>query len=108
MASSVTVAPPPRQTATVDSPAMEKDRAYIHRVLNGEKPCTLAFMTALPLDVKKQFARLTAEHYHFIVVQPSHPEHAAAAFAAGLFGLMRLQMVKADLREREPEMKTVA
>src|SRR3989442_11997004 len=45
-----------------------KNRAYVSRVLNGEARCTLDFIVALPCDVKKEFARLTAEHFEFVVV----------------------------------------
>jgi hypothetical protein len=75
---------------TLDSlqAAMGKDRAYIHRVLNGDARCTLDFIVALPDDVEARFEELRAMQFGSVVVKPASRETAASQFVAGLLGLL--------------------
>ena len=70
---------------------------------NGEKPCTLAFLTMLPTDVKARFAELQAEYWHYVVVKPASVESAASQFVSGLLGLLRPSMAKAELHSDTKE-----
>lgn len=88
--------------------AMGKDRAYIGKVLNGDKPFTLEFLVALPDDVEARYEHLRAEHFGLIVVQPLEGADAHRAFVAGFLGMVapRLParasgMAKAELRDVE-------
>lgn len=76
--------------------ATGKPRSYLHGVLNGEKHLRLDFVLVLPPDVRARYARLAAESYGFIVVQPAPVESAAMLFVAGLMGLLKPVMAKAD------------
>lgn len=68
--------------------AMGKGRAYIHKVLQGDKPVSLMFIVALPEDVGARFAQLRCEQFGFVVVMPATGEDAAKHFVSGLFGLL--------------------
>lgn len=70
------------------SAAMGKDRAHIHRVLQGEKPLTLQFITALPDDLEARYEQLRAEAFGFIVVTPLEGPDAVKGFVGGLMGLL--------------------
>jgi hypothetical protein len=84
---------------------MRKNKAYIHRVLHGDKPLTLTFLIALPDEVEARYAHLRAEHFGLIVVSASASrEQAERDLVSGLFGLLRAQLparadrfAKADL-----------
>jgi hypothetical protein len=67
---------------------MSKGRAYIHRVLQGDKPLTLEFITALPDDVEALFEKKRAEHFGLIVVEPVEGEVALKHFVGGLLGIL--------------------
>lgn len=73
--------------------AMKKNRAYIGKVLNGEKPMSLEFITALPDDVEARFEQLRAESFGLIVVAPASAESAAKHLVAGLLGLLTSRRV---------------
>lgn len=68
--------------------AMGKGRAYIHKVLQGEKPMSLEFSTAFPTDVKGRHAQLSAEFHGFIVVVPTSGEDAIRQLVGGLVGVL--------------------
>jgi hypothetical protein len=67
---------------------MGKGRAYIHKVLQGEKPMSLDFTTALPADVKGRHAQLSAEACGFIVVVPVRGDDAVKQLVGGLVGVL--------------------
>lgn len=73
--------------------SMGKGRAYIHKVLQGEKPMSLAFSTALPADVKGRYAQLSAEACGFIVVVPVSGDEAMRQLVGGLVGVLQGQKV---------------
>src|SRR4051812_22565620 len=50
--------------------SMGKGRAYIHKVLQGEKPLSYAFVVSLPHDVEARFESLRAKALGHIVVVP--------------------------------------
>lgn len=69
--------------------AMGKNRAYIGKVLNGEKPASLEFITALPDDAEARFEQLRAERLGLIVAQPATDTHdAAQKLLSGVFYLL--------------------
>ena len=93
---------------TLDSleAAMGKGRAYIGRVLAGDKPLSYAFICALPDDVEQRFEQLRGEQLGLIVVAPAvDQQDALQQFVTGLVGLVvghRLparadRMAKADV-----------
>ena len=96
--------------------SMEKDRSYIHKVLQGDKPTSLEFIVALPDDVEARFEQLRAESFGLIVVAPASADSAAQHLVAGLLGLLRPaslparaeQMAKADLSIEPPTKKVAA
>src|SRR5262245_16305083 len=68
---------------------MQKDKGYISRVLNGEKPLSAEFLRALPDDVEALMARFWAESFGQIVVAPAASRDAAVRnFISGLFGML--------------------
>lgn len=73
--------------------ATGKGRAYIHKVLQGDKPMSLEFSTALPLDVRRRYAQLSAESYGFIVVVPVRGEDAIKHFVGGLMAVLQGEKV---------------
>lgn len=76
---------------TLDSleAAMGKGRAYIGKVLNGEKPLSFEFITALPDDVEARFEHLRAEHFGLIVVAPVSGDDAVRNLVSGLIGVLK-------------------
>lgn len=76
---------------TLDSlaAAMQKDRAYIGKVLSADKPLSYAFVIALPDDVEARFEQLRAKRFGFVVVDPA-PDRAEARerFVSGLLALL--------------------
>jgi len=88
---------------------MRIDKSLISRVLNGERPLTLAFLLALPDDVEVLFETRRAEAFGLLVVPRLEGDAAAKAFASGLLGLLggRLPakaalMAKANLDKERP------
>lgn len=75
---------------TLDSLAahMEKDRAYIGKVLNREKPLSLDFLACLPQDVQAHYYQYRAEAFGYVVVEQMDEEKARQSFAAGLFNIL--------------------
>lgn len=70
-----------------------KDRAYIGKVLNQEKPLNYEFVVGLPDDVEARFEQLRAEHFGLIVAKPpTSREQAARDFISGVFGLSMLSV----------------
>lgn len=68
--------------------AMDKDKAYVSRVLNGEKPLSLGFIQSLPADVEATYAALYAEAHGYIVVEPVSREVAIGNLVSGLMGVL--------------------
>jgi hypothetical protein len=64
------------------------DRAYVHRVLHGDKPCGLAWLLALPADLRAAFYSRLLERLGSLVVAPLDPESARRAVVAGLCALL--------------------
>ncbi len=62
--------------------------SYISRVLSGEKPLSAAFVLALPEDVQTTVAKLYAESFGLIVVEPSSGDDAVRQLVSGLCGLL--------------------
>jgi hypothetical protein len=73
--------------------AMGKDRAYIHKVLQGDKPMSLDFIVALPDDVEARFEQLRAEHFGLIVVAPVDHATAVRQLVSGLVGVLATKAV---------------
>ncbi len=68
-----------------------KDRAYIGKVLNQEKPLSYEFVVGLPDDVEARFEQLRAEHFGLIVAKrPTSREQAARDLISGVLGLSLL------------------
>lgn len=88
--------------------ATGRNKAHISRVLNGIKPMTLEFLTALPTDLQGLYEQRRAEHFGLIVVRPLAGLEAQRAFVAGALGLLTSTglptkadaMVKAGLHEQ--------
>lgn len=68
--------------------AMGKDRAYIHKVLQGDKPLPYAFIEALPDDVEGKFEALRAKTFGYIVVEPVTGDRAIEHLVSGLVGVL--------------------
>ena len=76
--------------------AMGKGRAYIHKVLQGEKPLSYDFVIALPDDVEARFEQLRAESFGHIVVTPAPDAKTAAEhLVSGVLGLLATTAKKA-------------
>jgi len=67
---------------------MGKNRAYIARVLAGEKTMSLAFLTLLPEDVKARLVEIQGPQYGLVVVRPAIGTEAIRQFVGGLIGLL--------------------
>lgn len=67
---------------------MGKDKSYIHAVLNGDKPLSLAFMLALPDDLEAFMAACYAESFGRIVVKPATGADAIRNLVSGLVGVL--------------------
>lgn len=65
-----------------------QDKSLISRMLNRERPLTLAFMCALPDDVASLYAARKAERFGHIVVAPVSREDGLKAFIAGLCAVL--------------------
>lgn len=68
--------------------ALRVDGPYLSKMLTGEKPIGAKHLRALPDDVEVIFARLYAESFGLIVVQPSHGDAAVRNLVSGLFGVL--------------------
>ena len=69
--------------------ATGKGRAYIHKVLQGEKSVSLEFIIALPDDVEARFEHLRAEQLGLIVAAPATDTHdATQKLLSGAFYLL--------------------
>lgn len=76
---------------------MRKDKAYINRVLNGEKPMSWDFFIALPDDVRDEFHERLVEARGQIVVKPVEREDAIRLLVSGLCSVLAPQLpAKAD------------
>lgn len=67
---------------------LQKDKAYVSRVLSGEKPLSAAFIRALPDDIERIVARYYAESLGLVVVAPLSGPAAIEGFVGGLIGLL--------------------
>jgi transcriptional regulator with XRE-family HTH domain len=67
---------------------MGKDKSYISRVLNGEKPMTLEFLIALPDDLEAAWHSASAESFGRLVVEPVSGDLAVRNLVSGLFGVL--------------------
>ena len=67
---------------------MGKGRAYIHKVLHGDKPMSLAFITMLPDDVKVRLIELWGPEFGLVIVRPVTGPEAIRQFVGGLVGLL--------------------
>lgn len=76
--------------------AMQKGRAYIHKVLQGEKPMSHEFEIALPDDIEARYRQLQAESFGHVVVAPA-PDHESAVrdLVRGLIGVLSSRKVDA-------------
>lgn len=92
---------------TVDALAAQWkiDRAYVSRLVSGEKPWSLQRTLSLPPDLRTRLALLCAKAVGLIVVEPLSWAEAQRALVAGLVGVMGSQLpaattgpIKADLR----------
>lgn len=87
-------------------------KAYISRVLNGEKPLTHAFLIALPDDVEALWHSKEAEAFGRIVVTPASGADAPKQFIAGFLGLMHATALPSTagvpLKAAMPEASTEA
>ncbi len=84
---------------------MKLDKSLISRVLNGERPMTLKFLTTLPDDVEARFEQKRAESFGLIVVAPVSGDDAVRHLVSGIFGVFGTRLpakartfAKADLR----------
>lgn len=68
--------------------AMERNKSYISRVLNGEKPLGLPFILSLPDDAQAAFVTLYANHLGLLVAPPVSPDMAVQNLFTGLMGLL--------------------
>lgn len=68
--------------------AMDKDEAYVSRVLSGEKPLSAAFIRELPDEIERIVARFYAESLGLVVVAPLSGPAAIEGFVGGLIGLL--------------------
>jgi len=69
--------------------AMGKGRAYIHKVLQGDKPMSHEFEIALPDDVEARYRQLQAEAFGHVVVTPAPDQESAVRdLVRGLVGVL--------------------
>lgn len=73
--------------------SMGIDKAYLSRLLSGEKPWRVEHVVSLPDDVEAKFEALRAESFGLIVVPRLSGDAAIHALAAGLFGILQNQKV---------------
>src|SRR6185436_20315407 len=59
--------------------AMRKDRSFIHKVLNGDKPMPADFIDALPDDIEAEWHKRRAERFGHLVVAPLEGSAAVQA-----------------------------
>lgn len=81
---------------------MALNRAYIGRVLNGEKSLTMSFLSSLPRGVEVEFYSRRAEQQGRIVVAPLDFEMARRALVAGLMGVMAAQIQRLPEKAGSP------
>lgn len=91
---------------------MQKDRAYISRVLSGDKPLSAAFLRALPDDIEAAVASYYAESFGLVVVAPASGDQAVRNLVSGLVGMLSAPALpaKADrmVRSELPTRKVAA
>jgi hypothetical protein len=71
------------------------DKSLISRVLSDERPLTLTFLVALPLDVQSLYEAKRAEYFGHVVVAPLVGPAAIKAFVAGLVGVLGVHQLPA-------------
>jgi S-formylglutathione hydrolase FrmB len=66
----------------------QADGPYVHKVLHGDKGCTLRFLAALPLDLLSSFYTRQVERLGHEVVPPLDHETARRYVVSGLAALL--------------------
>lgn len=67
---------------------MQVDKAYLSRMLSGEKPWTVKHLCNLPDDVEALFEQRRAESFGLIVVSPVDLDTARKHLVSGLLGVL--------------------
>jgi hypothetical protein len=67
---------------------MQVDKAYLSRMLSGEKPWTVKHLCNLPDDIEALFEQRRAESFGLIVVAPVDAETARRHLVSGLLGVL--------------------
>ena len=76
---------------------MKKDRSFINKVLNGDKPMPEGFLDALPDEIEKEYHRRCFERHGGVGVDPVDAETARRHLVSGLIGILAPQLpAKAD------------
>jgi hypothetical protein len=87
--------------------ALAIDKAYLSRLLSGEKPFRVEHLVSLPDDLEARFATLRAESCGLIVVAPVDEATACRHLVSGLIGVLSarpaLRMAKAGLIPQKKE-----
>ena len=78
--------------------AMGKDRSFINKVLNGDKPMPADFIDALPDDIEAEWHARRAASFGRFVVTPASDDSAVQQFVGGLLTLLRLQRCELPAR----------
>jgi transcriptional regulator with XRE-family HTH domain len=71
---------------------LHKDKAYVSRVLSGEKSLSAAFIRELPDDIEALVAGYYAESFGLVVVAPSRGQDALKNLVSGLLGVLAPQL----------------
>lgn len=72
-----------------------RHRSYRHQILNGDRPCNLEFLAALPPNVRKRLAELNAQQYQWVLVDASQAVALGQQVAAWLISTgSKFAMVK--------------
>jgi hypothetical protein len=99
---------------TIDSLSAEmdgKDRSYINKVLNGDKPMSMDFIASLPEEVRAEYHAGRADAHGFVVGRPVDQKTALRYVVIGLASLAAALSLpaKADrmarMDDRQPERK---
>jgi ParB-like chromosome segregation protein Spo0J len=78
--------------------ALGVDKAYLSRMLTGEKPWRIEHLVGLPDDIERLFERRRAEQFGLIVVElPADELTARRQLVSGLLGVLAPRLpAKAD------------
>ena len=69
--------------------AMDKDRSFIHKVLNGDRPMPPDFIDALPDDIEAEWHARCARRFGHLVVTPASDDTAELHIMRGLLTVLR-------------------